>query len=223
MSEVLVICYHAISPTWAAPLALSPELFECQMTMLIRRGWRATTFRNAVQEPPAPKTLAVTFYYAFASVYEHAYPILSSLGVPATVFAPTSFMSERQPLPRWTGIDHWLQTDSAPELRGMSWEEPRPSAPGRLGGRLAHPHPSPALTNLDDDAAVRAELAESRHEIATHPVCRPVATVADPYGDVDARVADAARERRVRRWCRARQQSCSARGLRGDRHHPCGC
>jgi peptidoglycan/xylan/chitin deacetylase (PgdA/CDA1 family) len=188
VSEVLVLCYHAISPTWAAPLALSPELLERQMTLLVREGWRATTFRNAVQEPPAPKTLAVTFDDAFASVYEHAYPILSSLGVPATVFAPTSFMSGRQPL-RWSGIDHWLQTDSAPELRGMSWEDL-----GRLqeaGWEVgSHTRTHPRLTNLDDDA-IRDELAQSRHEIATN-LSSPCETVAYPYGDVDERVAGAA-------------------------------
>lgn len=188
MSEVLVLCYHAISPTWAAPLALSPDLFERQMTMLVRRGWHATTFRNAVHDPPAPKTLAVTFDDAFASVYEQAYPILSSLGMPATVFAPTSFMSERQPL-QWNGIDHWLQTDAAPELAGMSWED--------LGGLQeagwevgSHTRTHPRLTNLDD-AAVRDELAESRHDISTN-LSAPCETVAYPYGDVDQRVADAA-------------------------------
>jgi peptidoglycan/xylan/chitin deacetylase (PgdA/CDA1 family) len=156
--------------------------------MLIRRGWRGTTFRDAVQAPPAPRTLAVTFDDAFASVYEQAYPILSSLGVPATVFAPTSFMSERQPL-RWNGIDHWLQTSSAPELRGMSWEDL-----GRLyeaGWEVgSHTRTHPRLTSLDD-SEMRDELAESRHEIAAH-LCTACETVAYPYGDVDQRVADAA-------------------------------
>ena len=119
---------------------------------------------------------------------EQAYPILSSLGMPATVFAPTSFMSERQPL-QWSGIDHWLQTDAAPELRGMSWEDL-----GRLhedGWEVgSHTRTHPRLTNLDD-AAVRDELAQSRHEIATQ-LSAPCETVAYPYGDVDARVADAA-------------------------------
>lgn len=189
MAEVLVLCYHAISPTWAAPLSLTPELFERQVTTLIRRGWHATTFRNAVHGPPAPKTLAVTFDDAFASVYEHAYPILSSLGMPATVFAPTSFMSERQPL-RWSGIDHWLQTPSAAELRGMTWEDL-----GRLhqaGWEVgSHTRTHPRLTALDDHE-LRDELTESRHEIATN-LSTACETVAYPYGDVDERIAGAAR------------------------------
>ena len=53
---------------------------------------------DAVLDPPAAKTLAVTFDDGFASVLERAEPILSSLGLVATVFAPTSFMSEPQHL-----------------------------------------------------------------------------------------------------------------------------
>jgi peptidoglycan/xylan/chitin deacetylase (PgdA/CDA1 family) len=189
VAEVLVLCYHAISPTWDAPLALAPELFERHVTMLLRRGWHGTTFRNAVHAPPAPRTLAVTFDDAFASVYEQAYPILSSLGLPATVFAPTSFMSERQPL-RWNGIDHWLQTNAAPELRGMSWEDlGRLSEAGWEVG--SHTRTHPRLTSLDD-SAMRDELAESRREVAAN-LSTACDTVAYPYGDVDQRVADAAR------------------------------
>jgi peptidoglycan/xylan/chitin deacetylase (PgdA/CDA1 family) len=188
MAEVLVLCYHALSPSWEAPLSLSPDLFERQVSLLVRRGWRGTTFRDAVQDPPADKTLAVTFDDAFASVYEHAFPILSSLGVPATVFAPTSFMSERQPL-RWNGIDHWLQTQSASELRGMSWEDlgHLQEAGWEVG---SHTRTHPRLTSLDDKQ-MRDELAESRHEIAAN-LSAPCETVAYPYGDVDERVAHAA-------------------------------
>jgi peptidoglycan/xylan/chitin deacetylase (PgdA/CDA1 family) len=188
VAEVLVLCYHAISPTWEAPLSLTPELFERQMTTLVRRGWHATTFRNVVHQPPAPKTLAVTFDDAFASVYDQAYPILAALGLPATVFAPTAFMSERQPL-QWNGIDHWLQTTAAPELRGMSWQDL-----GRLheaGWEVgSHTRTHPRLTSLDD-GAMRDELAESRREVAAN-LSAACETVAYPYGDVDERVAEAA-------------------------------
>ena len=68
----------------------------------------------------------------------------------------------------------------------MSWEDL-----GRLqeaGWEVgSHTRTHPRLTNLDD-SAVRDELAESRHEIATH-LSTPCETVAYPYGDVDERVA----------------------------------
>lgn len=71
-------------------------------------------------EPPAIRTLAVTFDDAFASVIDRALPILSALEVPATVFVPTGFMDARQPL-RWPGIDHWADSEYAHELTSMAW------------------------------------------------------------------------------------------------------
>ena len=46
--EVMVLCYHAVSPTWEAPLSVTPEALRAPDAMLARRGWRATTFTDAV-------------------------------------------------------------------------------------------------------------------------------------------------------------------------------
>jgi peptidoglycan/xylan/chitin deacetylase (PgdA/CDA1 family) len=190
MGEVMVLCYHAVSPTWEAPLCVTPELLERQLTMLVRRGWRGITFRDAMTGAPFARNLAVTFDDAFASVFTAAYPILASLGLPGTVFAPTSFMSERRPL-AWPGIEHWLATSRASELRSMSWEDL-----GTLrqdGWEIgSHTRTHPRLTSLDQ-AVLTAELAESRHEIAEN-LGAPCETIAYPYGDVDGRVADAAQQ-----------------------------
>jgi peptidoglycan/xylan/chitin deacetylase (PgdA/CDA1 family) len=190
MPEVIVLCYHAVSPTWEATLAVTPDLLERQLTVLHRRGWRGATFRQAVLDPPAERTLSVTFDDAFASVARRAYPILASLGLPGTVFAPSAFISGGQPL-RWAGIDHWLTTRSAPELESMSWDE--------LGGLVqegwevgSHTRTHPYLTQLDEDS-LRAELLQSREEIEGRLGVR-CDTIAYPYGDVDQRVADAAHE-----------------------------
>src|SRR5205085_9051635 len=86
LSDVLVLCYHAVSPTWGASLSVTPDEFESQLRTLLRRGWRGATFRDAVLRPPWPRTLAVTFDDAFLSVLELAHPILARLGLPATVF-----------------------------------------------------------------------------------------------------------------------------------------
>lgn len=184
-SDVLVLCYHAISPTWEAALSITPDALERQLTWLVRCGWRATTFRDAILTPRAGRTLVISFDDAFASVFEYAYPILSALGLPATVFAPTSFMAERRPL-GWAGIDHWEAT-AAEELQGMSWDDlgVLADAGWEIG---SHTRTHPYLTRLDDDA-LQCELADSRAEIADH-VGHACQTIAYPYGDVDLRVAD---------------------------------
>ncbi|MGH3262687.1 MAG: polysaccharide deacetylase family protein, partial [Trebonia sp.] len=104
--QLLVLCYHAISPTWSAGLSVTPEAFERQISGLVRRGWTPATFSDAVVQPSVGRTLAVTFDDAFASVRRYALPVLSRLGVAATVFVPTDYVSRQVPL-AWAGMDHW--------------------------------------------------------------------------------------------------------------------
>ncbi len=98
MTDTLVLCYHAVSPDWAAALSVTPVQLERQLSFFAHHGWRGATFHDAVFDPPARRTLAVTFDDAFASVRELAAPILSDLRMPATVFAPTAFISSGERL-----------------------------------------------------------------------------------------------------------------------------
>ena len=82
MSDVLVLCYHAVSPNWEADLSVRPEALERQLEMLSRRGYRGATFSRAVTEPPARRTVAVTFDDAYRSVIQLARPILEEFGFP---------------------------------------------------------------------------------------------------------------------------------------------
>jgi peptidoglycan/xylan/chitin deacetylase (PgdA/CDA1 family) len=188
LSDVLVLCYHAVSPTWSAPLSVTPEALASQLGVLVRRGWRGATFRDAVIDPPARRTLAVTFDDAFLSVLERAYPILADLGVPGTVFVPTAFSTQRQHL-SWAGIDRWSRTPDSSELQCMSWDDL-----GRLvdsGWEIgSHTRTHPRLTQLDG-AALGAELGESRRECIER-LGGPCDSIAYPYGDVDERVAQQA-------------------------------
>ena len=84
MSDVLVLCYHALSPTWPAALSIDPAAFERQLQGLARRGYRGATLRQAIEDPPAARTVAVTFDDAYVSVLELAQPILDRLGWPAS-------------------------------------------------------------------------------------------------------------------------------------------
>lgn len=187
-SDVLVLCYHAVSPEWDADISVTPDALERQLRFLVHRGWRVTTFREAVLAPPWRRTMAITFDDAFRSVLDLAYPILDELGLQATVFAPTAFASQRQRL-RWPGIAEWADTPRAPELECMSWDD--------LGFLAAegweigsHTRTHPHLTQLDDQTLCE-ELEGSRADCIER-LGIPCDTLAYPYGDVDARVADVA-------------------------------
>ena len=189
MTEVLVLCYHAVSRSWDEPLSLTPDLIERQLTMLVRRGWKGATFIQAVFDPPTPRTLAVTFDDGFASVVKQAHPILSSLGLPATVFVPTAFVSDGRRL-SWPGLDRRQPGASEHELEPMSWNDLGLLA--EAGWEVgSHSRTHPPLTTLHGQS-LNEELDQSRQEIQA-ALGRRCEAISYPYGDVDDRIAEAAR------------------------------
>lgn len=190
MSNVLVLCYHAVSSEWPAGLSVTPERLERQLASLVARGYRGATFRDAVLNPTAPRTLAVTFDDAYRSVLELAGPVLRSLQIPGTVFVPTAFAGSGQPM-AWPGIDQWAEGPHEDELVPMSWEQL-----GRLaddGWEIgSHTRTHPRLPEIGD-SALRDELQRSRSECEAR-LSSPCTSLAYPFGDHNATVIEAARE-----------------------------
>jgi peptidoglycan/xylan/chitin deacetylase (PgdA/CDA1 family) len=173
MSDVLVLCYHAVSERWTA---------------LVERGYRGATFSEAVTSPPAPRTVAVTFDDGYRSVLERAQPIMSRLGLVGTVFVVTGSVGSERPL-SWPGVDHWIGTEHERELVPLAREE--------LGQLLeagwevgSHTRTHPHLTTLDD-GELESELRGSRED-CERLLGRPCDSLAYPYGDCDERVVVAA-------------------------------
>lgn len=186
--DVLVLCYHAISPAWSAALSARPEAFRTQVRALARRGYAGATFAQAVLYPPARRTVAFTFDDAFASVAELAAPILAEHGFPATVFAVTDFAAQGRSL-EWDGIEHWVGGPHDRELLSLDWEGLRALA-GRGWEIGSHTCSHPRLTRLGDER-LASELSTSR--VTCEQAIGTCISLAYPYGDVDARVVAAAR------------------------------
>jgi peptidoglycan/xylan/chitin deacetylase (PgdA/CDA1 family) len=183
--DVLALCYHAVSPTWDVDISVTPDAFERQLEYLLRADWKIVTFSEAVLTPSAPRTLALTFDDAFASVKQFAAPVLARHGVGATMFVPTTYVSRATPM-AWEGLEMWETTPHASELTPMSWNDlgELAQAGWEIGSHTCtHPH----LTRLDDDA-VGAELEHSRTECQER-LGLDCDSIAYPYGDVDHRVA----------------------------------
>ena len=189
MSDVLVLCYHAVSEQWPAGMSVPPERLERQLAGLLARGYRGATFRDAVLAPTTSRTLAVTFDDAYRSVSELAGPILRELRIPGTVFVPTAYAGSERAM-AWPGIDHWVGGPHENELVPMSWEEL-----GRLaddGWEIgSHTRTHPRLPQIDR-AALGEELAGSRAECEAQ-LSTPCTSLAYPYGDHDAGVVEATR------------------------------
>jgi peptidoglycan/xylan/chitin deacetylase (PgdA/CDA1 family) len=187
--NVLVLCYHAVSPRWAADLSVTPARLTRQLELLVRGGYRGATFTEAVsRESLSSPVVAVTFDDAYRSVLELAFPILSRLNLPATVFVPTGQVARGGAM-AWDGIEHWHGSAHERELVPLTWDEMRylASAGWEIGSHtVAHPR----LTTLSDTELAR-ELHESR-AVCEAEIGEPCRSIAYPYGDVDRRVADAA-------------------------------
>jgi peptidoglycan/xylan/chitin deacetylase (PgdA/CDA1 family) len=188
VSDVFVVCYHAVSEGWPADFAVTPGELERQLQHLAERGYQGVTFTEAVTRSDPGRLVAVTFDDAFRSVLELARPILDRFGMPATMFAPTAFVGTERPM-AWPGIDAWLDGPYSSELVPLSWEELRElsDAGWEIG---SHSCTHPRLTQLDD-AELEQELRESKEE-CERQLAPPCTSIAYPYGDVDERVVGAA-------------------------------
>ena len=189
MSDVLVLCYHAVSDCWPAGFAVPARHIERQVAALLDRGYVGATFGAAVLDPPAPRTLAVTFDDAYRSVFDQARPVLESLGVPGTVFVPTGLIGGERPM-AWPGTDRWIGSAHERELTPMSWNEL-----GELredGWEIgSHTRTHPRLPTLSPEA-MREELEGSRSDL-TERIGGDCQSIAYPYGDCDQDVVDASR------------------------------
>jgi peptidoglycan/xylan/chitin deacetylase (PgdA/CDA1 family) len=189
-SQAVILCYHAVSPEWPSDLAVSPEQLRQHLRSLIRRGYRGATFADVVRGEGPRKPLVVTFDDGFRSVFEHALPVLSELGLPATIFVPTDFVGGRQM--SWPGLEQqWIGTTHADELTCVTWEELRRlrAAGWEVG---SHTRSHPVLTQLDEHE-LKAELVGSR-EVCARELGVPCLSLAYPFGVHDERVRAATRE-----------------------------
>ena len=181
----LVLCYHAVVEGEPQRLAVRRATFESQLRSLLGRGYRPVSAADAVEL--RGRLLHVTFDDAFRSVTD-ALPLLEDLGVPATIFACTSFARDGRPF----GVAE-LRDDAAADpaaFSTMDWDALRGAASRGVeiaSHSVTHPH----LPRLSD-AELDRELGESRQELGDE-LGAPCRYLAYPYGDEDDRVRAAAR------------------------------
>ena len=185
--RALVLCYHAVSKDWEAPLSITPDALSEQLAHLVRHGYTGATFSDIARGRTSGKVVAVTFDDAYRSVHRLAWPILKSFGLPGTLFVPTRYAGREEPM-AWPGIDAWIGGPHESELVPMSWDEIRElhSDGWEIG---SHTVSHPKLTTLSDEQ-LEEELSASR-TACEEAVGAPCESLAFPYGDHDDRVVSA--------------------------------
>lgn len=190
MADTLVLCYHGVSEHWPAALSVTPDRFDSQLETLRDRGYRGVTFHEAATTAAEHDRVAITFDDGFRSVLDLAFPSLQLVGWPATLFVPTEHVGKPGPM-AWEGIDRWIGGEHERELHALRWDEIRELA--EAGWEIgSHTRTHPHLTQTGEEQ-LADELRGSRERCEAE-LGRTCPTLAYPYGDVDERVASAARE-----------------------------
>lgn len=188
MSDLVMLCYHAVSRDWTADLSVLPDELEGQLTFLSQRGFRGLPASEALDERSG-RVVAITFDDAYRSVLEVAKPILDRLGMRASVYVPTNWPDSGEPM-TWPGIAHWVGGPHEHELGCLGWDELRGLAEDgwEVG---SHTCSHPRLAELATREQIDAELVRSR-EICEEQLGGPCRSIAYPYGSYDERVIEAA-------------------------------
>lgn len=123
-SGCFVLTYHRIGVPGDPYPHIDLDLFRRQMEWVrehcepiapaaIREAVRTSSRRR----PP----VVVTFDDAYTDLFEHAYPVLKRLGVPAVCFVPTDYIDRR--LPFWWDILHTaVKTTNRADVR-LPWDQ----------------------------------------------------------------------------------------------------
>jgi peptidoglycan/xylan/chitin deacetylase (PgdA/CDA1 family) len=163
------------------------------MTALARAGWRALTLdefartthdarRTLFTTHDARRTFLLTFDDGYASLADHAYPVLAELGFTATTFLITDFVG---------GTNAWDVRYTWKRLQHLSWNQVE-TWQARGFSFASHGATHRRLTWLPD-RAVEAELATSRRILIQRLGPAAGRAIAYPFGAVDTRVATHAR------------------------------
>lgn len=107
-ARLRVLTYHSVTEA-QRPTAwtVSKVAFSRQMALLAAGGYRAFGLREVqrfltARDPFPPHSVCVTFDDGFEDNYQHAFPILCGLGIPATFYLVTNHIGSSQGFP-WVG------------------------------------------------------------------------------------------------------------------------
>jgi peptidoglycan/xylan/chitin deacetylase (PgdA/CDA1 family) len=182
---IAIFNYHAVSDR-DYEYAVSPETFEAQLRYLQSR-FRILSLSELEQtlggETKSDHDLVViTFDDAMADLYSNAFPILTKLQVPATIFVPTDFPGRT------------VTIASGEEFSYLSWEQMREMSAGGLISFQSHTHTHPILTEVANASEIERELDDSV-SIIEKQLRQRVDHFAYPKGRANSRTREFAKAR----------------------------
>ncbi len=181
--KLVVLTFHRVRPGGDDPGRRAMRVLDAavpdfrRLLSWMRAGYEPIALRDWIgrDSPPARASFAVTFDDGWADNFEHAFPVLRELGIPATIFLATGAIEER--LPFWwqipglsdSEIEHlkhhphrWIETQMAahPEFRKahdadfLTWDQIREMGRSGLVDFGPHGHRHSLLDLLPREEAL---------------------------------------------------------------------
>jgi len=204
-----VLCYHRIGgPPELGVTRFGVSTFAKQMQALAKAGWRTLTLEQFQAQIPTPRAalpaphsaLLLSFDDGYASLAQHAYPVLADLGFTAITFLVTDFVGREN---TWDVRYTWRR------VQHLDWSTiDRWAARGFEFG--SHTATHPRLTWLGDLAATE-ELARSRATLVERLGRGAGRALAFPFGATDPH---------LRALARGTGYTVAFGGVKGDPHDP---
>jgi peptidoglycan/xylan/chitin deacetylase (PgdA/CDA1 family) len=188
MNPVPILMYHNIGepPEGARLRALYVRTgaFGRQMWLLKLLGYRGLSMSEAmpyIRGEKTGKVVAITFDDGYLDTFKHALPVLNTFGFSATCYVVSKRMGQYND---WDAAELNVQKLLMTAEQVKAWH-----AAGMEVG--AHSRTHPRLSQCTDEE-LQLELAGSKADLEALTGA-PVTQFCYPYGDLDTRVADAAR------------------------------
>jgi peptidoglycan/xylan/chitin deacetylase (PgdA/CDA1 family) len=128
--RAVILGYHGIATVPRKDdlflLQLSPERFRIGIEMMLAAGFRFVTVaelaRLAAGGPPPPGLAAVSFDDGMRNVLTAGMPILTELGIPATVYVPSAWLGGTSPWISPGASGDILSEAELKQLAAAGWE-----------------------------------------------------------------------------------------------------
>jgi peptidoglycan/xylan/chitin deacetylase (PgdA/CDA1 family) len=171
----VILCYHGVGPTSIRLdpgfLRVRPDVFRAQLDLLLGAGFDFVTVaelaERAAGAAPPPGLAALSFDDGMDDNHTVVLPILTELGLTATVYVATGLIGKPNP---WMPPDAGTRMMDEAELRELT------AAGFEIG---AHSVNHPDLSQLDYEGCLR-EMTESRRTLE-RVIGAPVRTFAYPF------------------------------------------
>jgi peptidoglycan/xylan/chitin deacetylase (PgdA/CDA1 family) len=167
-------------------LFITPQLLKLQISLLRSMGYSFMTLGNALAERSG-KRAVLTFDDGYADNFSHAYPLLRSLRIPATVFVITNDVGRRNVVWKEAGDQNpsdMLDWSAINELQNSGWE---------IGSHADDHIHLARYTPVEQERTIRASLDAIEENTGTRPM-----SFAYPYGSYNAETKNALRRLGVR-------------------------